>query len=590
MKKKAKSQKNLNNKKEFYEFYKQYFSKELKFILLLLGLIAVGILITNITPYLYGKIIDYTTTGNANKLPKLLFLYFFITIGSLLLSLLETYFGEWLTYRITNHVKDNLFHKIIRMKCVRLDQYQIGELMARLNSDASTIVEYFINVATSIITIIFNLIVAFIFVLQLSKTLTMISLLFVPLFIFINLFFRKYYRQLHKGQKEFGDRFSSFLVETLSNIIGFRAYSREDAIEEEYHGFIREQWGLIRKEKRISNIQSILSSVISCFSVLILIYTSARLIMKGSFSIGDMVSYMTYIGRLNGAISQLLALNIQAQNVIISMKRIHKMQNEPDEQEEYRKMPEGFSLLGESILLHKICFRYTKEKERILDELDLELRGKGLYSIVGVNGSGKTSILKLLIKYYNAESGEIQIDGWDCSKIDIKLLRKQIAYIPKEPYIMNKSILENLLIANPQAEESDIKRACTMAGLDEFIQHLPEHYQTKTGENGKLLSSGQKQKLGIARAILCNPKIYLLDEITSDLDGKAEKEIIAILKQLAKEKIVLMVTHRLTSVIESKKIFLLEDKKITDSGTHEELLHTSLLYCDMFKQQSEEDV
>ena len=207
----------------------------------------------------------------------------------------------------------------------------------------------------------------------------------------------------------------------------------------------------------------------------------------------------------------------------------------------------------------------------------------GFYSFVGKNGCGKSTLAKLLIKLYVVDSGYMEINGIDYNNCFIDSLRENITYIQKEDFFLNDTIYNNLSLANERATAEDIYRACQTVGIDEFINSLPDKYDTLVGEGGSTLSSGQRQKLNIARALLKKSKILIFDETTANLDGKSEKNVISILKKMSKHSIVIFISHKVSSIVQSDRIFLMESGSIIDSGTHEQLSKNNNIYKELFK-------
>ena len=229
-----------------------------------------------------------------------------------------------------------------------------------------------------------------------------------------------------------------------------------------------------------------------------------------------------------------------------------------------------------------------KDNIKVLNNINLCIKKGSINVLLGLNGCGKTTILKLIMRYYRLNGGTIQFNQRDISDFSANVIRKSIGYFAKDVYIQNDTLLANLLLGSNitvcEAIPQVVIDACDQVGLSDFIDQLPQKYETNVGEDGKLLSSGQCQKIAIVRAILSNMPVLLFDEITSDLDGASEKEIVSILHRLGKTKIVILVTHRINSVYGVKKIMVIKNGCITAFGTHDELFETSKEYRNLFEQ------
>ena len=570
----------------FYHFYQRYFRCRLLFVAGLLALIIFGVAAGNINPYLYGKIIDFITSGNLASLRKYIAVYFFATVAAAGLGMLEGYLGQILSFVVTNEVKKELFNKIIRIRFKKLDEYTVGELISRLESDACTVVEYYINLATSMVMIIFNLIVSVYFVLAISTALSAVAILFIPVTVMITIIYRKKFRELAKKQKEFSDKYFGFINESFSNIKGVRSYQLEDSISEKFMKFVEKNLKLTKQSAWLENTMSILNKLISTMFTLVIIYVSAVFIFEGKLTIGGMVAFNTYIDKLFNAVSRILDLNMDAQNVAVCLGRIESIQKEPDEVQLSDTDERIFRLPIENIRIDRLSFKYKEQS--VLTGLSMHLSRPGFYSIVGENGCGKSTLARLLVRFYDVDEGAILFNGVDQREFSLKYIRENITYIQKEVFITNDSLINNIKLANTDIPDSEIKKVCERVGLTEVAEALPEGYNTKLGENGSFLSSGQKQRINIARALVRNSPVFLLDEVTSDLDGKSEKEIVCLIREMANQSLIIFISHKLTSIVSSDRIFVMQSGVLQAQGTHEQLMAENELYQDLFKQNEED--
>jgi ATP-binding cassette subfamily B protein len=573
---------NKTDREKLKLFFKRYIYIKKEYLFLIIGLIFIGSLVANISPYLYGKMLDSITSGNIDLLIKLIIIYFFITLFTTLLSMLEGYVGQIVNFRLSKNVQMELFDKMIRMRTSAYSKYEIGELISRLNGDADSIVSFGINLITSILHIAINIIVSLYFVITISLRLSSVAIFYIPASFLVTYVARKYFKELAEKRKKFGDKYFSFQNEVFSNNIGIKSFQLESRTNDKYRSFIEKEFSLLKRSIYLGNIMQLANSLITVISSLYIIYLSAVLIKDGILTIGLMVSFNAYINKFFLSISQVFSINISLQEVMVSLNRIIEVMSEGSE------IADGLIFEKQSKLALEcvdITFSYGDEKENILTDMTISIDEFGLYSIVGSNGCGKSTFAKLLIKLYDVKSGHVYINGVDYFELPYDFIRSHITYVQKEEFFFNDTILNNIRLGSPNAADEEIFEICKEVGLDQYINTLPEKYETVVGEGGSTLSSGQKQKLSIARALLRDTPIYIFDEITANLDGKAEKDIIRIMKEYSKKSIILFISHKISSIIDSDKIFVFEDGRVVDSGNHEYLLKNSYTYKELFENK-----
>lgn len=576
----------------FYIFYSIHFKKKIFALIILTLLILIGVAAGSFNPFIYGKILDMVNTGQLDTVAKYIMVFFFINLSATLIGLLEGYLGRIISYKASSEARKSLFKKIIKMRVKNLECYPTGELVSRLDSDADNVVEYYINVITNIALITFNLFASVYFVFTISARLSLVAIFYIPASTMVNIFFRKKIRELENKQRVYFDKYMSFKNETFNNIQGIRSYLLENVFENKFAGFIEEQYVLIKKSIWLSNSVRMLSHVISSVFQLVTLYLSAKFIIEGTLTIGSMIAFSTYMGKLYDVVSRILSMNISAQGVIVSMDRMDALQNEPDEQWQYNN---AIYVDGHITGIYITSLYFSYKEEMVLNNLSLKCEGSGIYCIVGKNGSGKSTLFKILMGFYEYEGQIMLITNSDLQKysltdINLKSLRSKVSYISKDIFILNDTLINNLKIANSTLTEDEIIEICRRIGYDDFVNTLPDKYKTVLLENGSRFSSGQKQKLSAVRAYLSCSDLLLLDEITSDLDGIAESEIMTLVNDLAKTRIVLIISHKITSVMDSKRIFLFDKGYITDEGNHEELMTRSELYRELFRLEDKEIV
>ena len=549
-----------------------------------MAILVVGSGITSFIPYIWGRVLDDITEGRVRELALWLGLYFLITYITMGLSIVEGYLGSKLNYAVEAEIKQELMAQALHMRCADLDRLDAGTLVSRVTSDSSSVISFVFEVITSIVTIVINIVAALLFVFNISVQLSFVSLAFIPLSIGANFVFKKAFRKLTELQRAYGDKLSSFLVGTLSHIPEMKAYCLEKEQSKAYRDLIWEGWSLEKKQFFLSTKTSLASSLIGSASTVAVLLLSTVLIAQERFTIGRMVSFQRSIDQLTGAVSSLLKMNYSAQSAGVAVDRMRELFSMEEETGDGSAMPLAVS----SLAFQDVAFAYRGE-ETVLAGSCFALDKPGLYALVGENGSGKTTILKLLMRYYEPSGGCIMLNGRDISSYPMGAVRQNMGYYGKSVYIKDDTLLANLLLGSrytPEAVPPNLDDLCKKAGLSELIESLPEGLLTVAGEDGKLLSSGQKQKIAVVRALLDDAPVLLLGEITSDLDGEAEEKIVSALVELGREKIVLLVTHRILPLRAAKQALVLDKGRVVAAGTNDELLRTSPVYQGLFDKHS----
>lgn len=573
--------KNKDDNEKLKNFIKKYIYPEKNKLIFLVLMIFGGTFIKNINPYIYGEMLDSISSSNMEYLIKLIEIYFSTTIFTTLLGIYEDYLGNTLSFKMSKKVQSDMFDKIIRLKTKDYEKYDTGELIYRLNGDADEIVSFCMNVITSFLHILVNIIISSYFVFKISMQLTSVAIFYIPASFLVTFLSRKLFKELAKMRKEFNDKYYSFQNEAFSNNTGIKSYMLEDMAKETLENFFSKDFRILKRSIFLNNAIEFLNTLITVISSLYIIYLSAILIKENLLTIGTMVSFNTYINNLFSSISEVLKLNISKQDIIISLDRVNEIMSNNSEKKEI--LEDNLSLRHIDIEGKEIYFGYSEKDKLVLNNFSFKISSFGFYGFVGENGCGKSTIAKLLMKLYDIEHGELKLNEVSYEDIPKEKLRKNITYVQKEDFFFNDTILNNIRLGDRSASDKEIIEVCKKVDLDEYISMLPEKYETIIGEGALTLSSGQKQKLSIARALLRNTKIYIFDEVTANLDGKSEKLILSILKELSKNSVVILISHKVSSIIECDEIFLIHKGVVIERGDHNYLVQNSELYCELFK-------
>jgi len=558
---------------------KKYFAPKIFALLGLSSLILFGTVVGSITPFLFGKVIDLIVLGNVSEIFIIMIIMLILEIISAILSALENYFGSKVSLQISNEIKKDLLCRIICMDMSRLETYLKGELINRLEGDSNAISSAYIQFITGILQIVVSVIISFYFAILLSKELTTTFIIFFPVLYGGTMILKKKYQRSIEKMKSYTDKYLGIINELFHNFEGVKSHVLELKIQEKIDLLFKENERLSKRCYLIQGQMSFNQNAISAIFDFIMICVAGLLISKSRLSIGNYVSFNQYMGRLIQSASQVLSYAIGLTACNVSIGRIEEILCEPIE----NLMLEEKSQIDiiDKVKLESLDFRYSKQL--VLSDLNLTIDKAGMYSIVGRNGCGKSTLIKTIIKLYKQEKGNVFLNDINIESINMGHIRKHISYIAKEPFLLNETIAYNITLGK-KIEECKLNEICEKLDLIDFIQSLPNKFNEIIGENGLVLSSGTKQKLAIARALIQDTSLWLCDEITSDLDGKVESKIISLIRDISRYKIIIIISHKLTTIEKSDVIFLMNDGKIIDFGTNEELIKRSELYRQIFDQ------
>lgn len=556
--------------------YQKYLKRILNFIILLLICILTEIIIDSINPYLFGRIIDGISNKDINLIKHNLFNFTIVLTVVQILRIFEQLLGESIVLKIVNEIKKNLFKTVLNIPYFKTQEYDKGELLNRIEFDASMVVHYYIDLVSSLFMIIGNLTISLYFLLNISKQLSFVAIILICIMYMVNIAFKNQVSRIQERIKSFADQYYSWLQNNISNLLGIKLFLQEDKTSEKYIELLDKNYKLQMEDIQIDTKIELGRGIVSIVLDILVLYIATLYILGGKLTLGNLIAFNTYLNKLLVAISKLLEININKQAVNISYKRICSLIFTEKETQEKTNID-----IIMRLEFKNVSFGYKENK--VLKEISFCLEKPGIYSIVGSNGCGKTTIFSLIEKLYFIECGEIRINNININEISTKCLRKNILYLTKTPFLVNDTIYNNLRIGNENISNEEIQNICKIVGLHADIMRLENQYESTIDEAGNNFSSGQKQKLAFVRAYFSRASLILLDEVTSDIDGKSEKDICNLIKIMSQKSIVINITHRPCSLEMSNVVFLIEDGRIVDQGKHIELLQRTPRYRSFFK-------
>ena len=554
---------------------RKYFFGYLFFVILLS-------LIGAIVPTFTAKQIVYINNSLWSKL-------LYVTIVVLILELFRNlfkYFGGKLVnmfYRESlRNIQIELAKETVKLETEAIDNNTTGLFINRLNSDTSKLADIFFNISEVITGIVINFGILFaIFIINKIMFLYLVTTIII-LFIF-NRCRAKYFFKMDKELRKFNEKNTSLIAEMVRGLRDIKVLNAEDNFIKKVSNNINESNQKRYKMTEINRRWNLVIGSLHDLIDFIFIILGINLILKGSLSIENMVIIYMYRNRIYDLLNYFTKVIEMTKDFNLSADRVFEVFGN----EKFKKETFGDKILKKAegnIEFKNVYFGYTN-KENIINNLSFKINPNEKIAFVGKSGQGKSTIFSLLAKLYHPQKGNIYIDGIDINDLTRESLRNNMSIITQMPYIFNFSIKENLKIVKPNATKKEIEEACKSACLHDFIMTLPDKYETVVGEGGITLSGGQRQRLAIARALLTKTEIILFDEATSSLDNETQKEISKAIDNLKGEYTILIVAHRLSTVIDCDRIFVVDNGKIIDVGTHEELMKKSKFYKGLYESE-----
>jgi ATP-binding cassette subfamily B protein len=467
----------------------------------------------------------------------------------------------------------------------------IGNIMAHATNDINS-VRSFVGPAVMYSIdngVLFSMILVIMF--SLSVKLTFFALLSMPVLSFLVYTVMK---KIHVKYTRIQEKFSELTTKAQENIAGIRvikSYNREDYEVGQYSKASNEY--LFRKMDLVK-LQAFfhpLFATIAGFSIILIIWLGGRMIINNELSLGTLAAFIAYLGMLTWPMIAFGWVANMVQQAEASMKRLLKIYAEPYEITDSEITDNSISSIGGSVEFKNVTFRYSDTLPVVLDNVSFKIEKGQTVAFIGHTGVGKSTLVNLIPRLYNAVGGEVLIDGNDVNKIPLEVLRKNIGIVPQENFLFSDTLANNITYGNSNADQELIKRVSEIAQLSKDVKDFPNGYETILGERGLTLSGGQKQRSTLARALAIDPKILILDDSFSAVDTHTEEDILKSLKDFMKNRTSIIISHRISTVKDSDKIFVIDKGKIAEEGTHEELVARGGLYADInFKQLLEEEL
>jgi HlyB family type I secretion system ABC transporter len=536
------------------------------------------------TSYFVQHLVDSVLVRGETKLLNAL------GVGMVLVMLFKTLFGmlrHYLLAYVGRKVDLSLIagyaRHILSLPMNFFEMRQVGEILSRVN-DAAKVREAISGAALTAVVdgvvVVITLGVLWIYDVRLA----MVATAFAPLLVIATLLHHPATRRRSRQAMEEGAKLSAHLVEDISGVETIKAYGSERSRSEEgEHRLV----GLVQSVfsiQKLSISMTAIGGLISGLAGIIILWYGGHRVIGGHLTIGELMFFYTLLGYMLEPLERLSTVNLQMQDAMVAVDRLYQVMDLAGETKDDRRAQ--FDGIRESIELRGVGFRYGC-RQNVLNDLNLTIPAGATVAIVGESGCGKSTLLKMLMRFYDPTEGQVLIDGVDLRDFDLESLRRGVGIVSQEPFIFNGTLRENIALGDPDANLDDIIAAARAAGLDEFINRLPERFETMLGERGANLSGGERQRLAIARALLRKPALLVFDEATSHLDTTTERAIQENLRGVFADRSVLLVAHRLSTIRDADLIYVMHRGQVVEQGDHEGLMAVGGRYAELWRSQTE---
>ncbi len=567
--------------KRFLPYYRTHI-KTLVFDLFCAALTTVCELVL---PIMIRYITDAATTDIAALTPRLI-----LTIGGVYIALriidaVAEYYkasiGHIMGTKIETSMRKDMFNHLQKLSNSFYDETKVGTLMSRITSDLFDVTEFAHHCPEEFFIAGIKIVVAFIILCFVNVPLTLIMFAVLPVMAVCLSHFNRRMRSGFRESRVVVGELNSQIEDSLLGIRVVKSFANEKIEETKFKGG-NERFLSIKSKvyKYMGSFHSI-NRAFEGIMYIVVVVAGAFFLVGGKISAADYVAYLMYVSVLLTAIKRIVEFAEQFQRGMTGIERFAEiMDTEPVIKD--RKSATELTVTDGVIDFENVSFKYSDKNEDVLTDVNIHIGSGESFALVGPSGGGKTTICNLIPRFYELTDGNIKIDGTDIRDVTLKSLRENIGIVQQDVYLFSGTVRENIEYGKPGATDEEIREAARLAGAEEFIDKLPNGFDTYVGERGVKLSGGQKQRISIARVFLKNPKILILDEATSALDNESEYLVQQSLERLAKGRTTITVAHRLTTIKNADKILVITKDGIAESGNHEELISQNGIYANMY--------
>lgn len=540
------------------------------------GLIALGLSSFTLLsfPYFAGKLLDIATGksgGTFNSLEEVAVVLVLILLVQGIFSFIRVYTFSVVSEKTLADLRAKLYAKMVWLPMKFFDRRRVGELTSRITSDVIALQETFTTTLAELLRQLITLIAGIVLIFFLAPRLTVFMLATLPVLVLLALVFGKFIRRLSRNTQDRLAAVNVIAEESLQGIAMVKAFTNEAVEILRYKKSLQE---VVQVAIRSARYRGLFISfvILALFGGIVAIsWYGATLVQAQVITVGELFSFVLYTTFIGGSMAGLGDIYAQILRAVGASERLLELLGEEDELEGEEGTTAEIKLNGD-IAFEDVSFAYPSRPEvRVLDDLKFSVRAGETIALVGQSGAGKSTIVSLLLRFYDVEDGRILVDGREVKRYGLAAFRKNVGIVPQEVILFGGTIYENIAFGRPGATREEIVEAARQANVLEFVERFPEKFETRIGDRGVKLSGGQRQRLAIARAILKDPKILILDEATSSLDAESEFLVQEALEKLMAGRTTIIIAHRLSTIRKVSRIFVISGGRLVETGSHKDL-------------------
>jgi ATP-binding cassette, subfamily B, putative efflux pump len=557
---------------------------------MIIGMIkfAIPLLIPLLLKYVVDEIIANTKLPMSVKTERLwwaiaVMLVIFVLIRPIV-EYYRQYFAQWTASKVLYDIRNRLFTHMQKLSFTYYSNHRTGEIISRVINDVEQTKDFIITGLMNLWLDMTTIIIALIIMMKMNIKLTLVSISTLPLYAFSVKYFFGRLRQRTRMRSQALAELQAYLHERVQGMPVIKSLAIE---EEEQKRFSEQNNNFLTKALMHTSWNaksfSVVNTVTDIAPIIVIGYAGYQVLL-GHITVGTLVAFVGYIDRLYSPLRRLVNSSTTLTQSFASMDRMFEFLDETYDIVDAPNAKDCKEVKGD-IVFDNVTFAYNKNEPPVLRDISFSVKAGETIALVGMSGGGKSTLVSLIPRFYDVTKGRILLDGVDIRDIRVRSLRDQIGIVFQDSFLFSDSVKENILLGKPEATDEEVIAAAKAANAHDFIMNLPDGYDTKVGERGIKLSGGQKQRIAIARVFLKNPPLLIFDEATSALDLESEHYIQEAMERLAKNRTTFIVAHRLSTITHADRIFLIEDGKIVESGTHDELMARKGQYYHLFTIQ-----